>query len=76
VSAFAVLRDILKPKSFVGLFGAAPSPLRCHAYSYDSPPRLNFRCLGSNMYYGSSSGVTSLLWLGVSGLRWRILKVL
>jgi uncharacterized protein DUF3147 len=25
VSAFAVLGDLLKPKSFAGLFGAAPS---------------------------------------------------
>src|SRR5690349_20128440 len=25
VSAFAVLRDVLKPKSFAGLFGASPS---------------------------------------------------
>ncbi len=49
VSAFAVLGDNLKPQSFVGLFGAAPSPLRCHAYSYDSPPGQNFRCLGSSI---------------------------
>jgi hypothetical protein len=27
VSAFAMLGDILRPKSFAGLFGAAPSSL-------------------------------------------------
>ncbi len=33
VSAFALIGDLLKPKSFAGLFGAAPSIRACHTWT-------------------------------------------
>lgn len=43
VSAFAIIGDILKPKSFAGLFGAAPFGLTRNAAPHDLCQRSNIR---------------------------------
>ena len=44
VSLFAVLGDVLRPKSFAGLFGAAPWRLRRSASRSCNTMRITLRC--------------------------------
>ncbi len=63
VSFFAALGDVLKPKSFAGLFGAAPSVgLATLALSASSDGRT---------YASTRAGITALLvWFAISLSLW------
>lgn len=69
VSAFAMLGDVLRPKSFAGLFGAAPISRAVYAWNSDlsARGRLCGRANISAAFIGGSSA-----WLIFAVLTWSV----